>query len=246
MSEISTNSLKIREMFSRTAPRYDLLNRILSLGIDRRWRRHAASRIRCRDKGLVLDIATGTGDMALAVAASIDGSAGIIGVDFCEEMIRLAAVKISVSPFRERIALGIASCESLPFRDDTFDSATIAFGIRNVGDRELGLREILRVLKPGGRLLLLEFSTPRSRLFRALYHFYFIRILPAVGGMISDSGAYRYLPRSVLEFPDRKTFLNMMRLVGFTNIAYTDLTFGIVTEYRGEKPPISSSHTPRP
>lgn len=240
------NSAKICGMFSRIAPRYDLLNRILSMGIDRRWRRHAASLIKYRDNGLIIDIATGTGDMALATAAATGGSIRIVGVDFCEEMVRLAAAKVLPTLFRERISLGIASCEALPFRDETFDAATIAFGIRNVVDRVQGLREILRVLRPGGRLVLLEFSTPRPALFIALYNFYFRRILPAVGGLFSDPGAYRYLPESVSGFPDRETFLEMMANAGFTNIGHTELTFGIVTEYRGDKPTMPFSHTPQP
>lgn len=244
MNSTSKKSTAIREMFGAIAPTYDLLNRLLSLGIDRRWRRTAVSGLRCANGGAILDIATGTGDMVLAAAAVTDRSVRIIGVDFCGEMVELAAAKIAASAHRERIGLGIASCEALPFRDNTFDSATIAFGIRNVVDRELGLREILRVLRPGGRLVVLEFSTPRSRLFNAVYRFYFSRILPAVGGLISNAGAYRYLPESVAGFPDGERFAGMLGDAGFVNTERRELTFGIVTEYRGEKPFTPSARTP--
>lgn len=246
MNTTSKKSVAIREMFGAIAPKYDLLNRMLSLGVDRRWRRSAVSRLRCGSNGLILDIATGTGDMILAAAAVTDCSVRIIGVDFCGEMVEIAANKIAASAHHERIGLGIASCEALPFRDDTFDSATIAFGIRNVVDRDLGLREIQRVLRPGGRVVVLEFSTPRSRLFKVLYRFYFSRILPAIGGLFSDAGAYRYLPDSVSVFPDGERFSRMLAEAGFVNVARRELTMGIVTEYMGEKPFTPSSHTPSP
>ncbi|MRR58445.1 MAG: bifunctional demethylmenaquinone methyltransferase/2-methoxy-6-polyprenyl-1,4-benzoquinol methylase UbiE [Deltaproteobacteria bacterium] len=244
MFRLSKKGKNIREMFSSIAPRYDLLNRLLSLGTDVRWRRAAVSRIRCRNGGQVLDIATGTGDMALAAAAVTDASIRIVGVDFCGAMVEIAAAKIAVSEHRDKIGLGIASCESLPFRDDTFDSATIAFGIRNVVDRDLGLREILRVLKPGGLLVVLEFSTPRSRLFKTVYHGYFRRVLPAIGGLFSDAGAYRYLPDSVSEFPNQETFADMLARAGFGNVGRFDLTLGIVTVFEGMKPVTPASHTP--
>ncbi len=223
-------------MFARIAPQYDFLNKLLSLGIDKRWRQAAAKRIKCRQEGRILDIATGTGDMALEVANATDGSVKIIGVDFCTAMVEIGRNKLKTSTLSSRITLGVASCEALPFHNDTFDSATIAFGIRNVVDRSLGLREILRVLVPGGRIVILEFSNPKSRLFKSVYHFYFRRLLPAIGGMFSDSDAYRYLPDSVLEFPDQGTFKKLMAGAGFQNIEHTDYTFGIVTCYVGEKP----------
>lgn len=231
-------------MFGSIAPRYDMLNRLLSLGIDRRWRRKAVTDLNCGNGGLILDIATGTGDMLLAAASGTDRTVRIVGVDFCGEMVEIAAAKLAASTHRDRVGVSIGSCEAIPFRDDTFDSATIAFGIRNVEDRELGLTEILRVLRPGGRLVILEFSTPRSRLFSAVYRFYFSHVLPTVGGLISDAAAYRYLPDSVAEFPDGERFAAMMYHAGFVNIKRTELTFGIVTEYLGEKPLTLSGHTP--
>jgi demethylmenaquinone methyltransferase/2-methoxy-6-polyprenyl-1,4-benzoquinol methylase len=236
---------QVRQMFGKIAPRYYFLNRLLSLGIDRRWRRSAAGNISSRRGGRVLDIATGTGDMALEAARATEDSVRIIGVDFCAAMVEIGRSKINGSALSNRVALGVASCEALPFRNDTFDSATIAFGIRNVDDRALGLREIARILLPGGRTVILEFSNPKSRLFKFVYHFYFRRLLPAIGGIFSDSGAYRYLPDSVLEFPDRETFKKMMVEAGFENVSHYDYTFGIVTCYVGEKPISPSSHIPQ-
>jgi demethylmenaquinone methyltransferase/2-methoxy-6-polyprenyl-1,4-benzoquinol methylase len=226
-------------MFAAIAPRYDFLNRLLSLGIDNRWRRAAVEKILCPDGGTVLDIATGTGDMVLASAAGTNGSVRLVGTDFCGEMVEIARTKIRASLYRSRISLTIASCEELPFRDASFDGATIAFGIRNVADRERGLREICRVLKPGGRLVVLEFSTPRSACFRPLYGLYLRRLLPAVGGLFSNFNAYSYLPESVRAFPGREAFEKLMTGAGFAHTCHTDLSFGIVTLFQGEKPLIS-------
>jgi len=240
-----TKSDQVRDMFMKIAPRYDFLNKLLSLGIDKRWRKSAAKKIKSRPGGRVLDIATGTGDMALEAARTTDNSVKIIGVDFCSAMVEIGRNKLAASLLSNRVALGVASCEALPFHNDTFDSATIAFGIRNVADRNLGLREIVRTLLPGGRIVILEFSNPKSRLFKSVYHFYFRRLLPAIGGMFSDSHAYRYLPDSVLEFPDQEAFKKMMTEAGFENVGHTDYTFGIVTCYVGEKPINDSSRAPQ-
>lgn len=240
-----SKSDQVRDMFKKIAPRYDFLNKLLSLGIDTRWRKSAAKKIKSRPGGRILDIATGTGDMALEAARTTDNTVKIIGVDFCSAMVEIGRNKLDTSLFRNRVSLGVASCEALPFHNDTFDSATITFGIRNVADRNLGLREILRTLLPGGRIVILEFSNPKSRFFKAVYYFYFKRLLPVIGGMFSDSSAYRYLPDSVLEFPDQETFKKMMTEAGFENVDHTDYTFGIVTCYVGEKPINDSSQIPR-
>jgi demethylmenaquinone methyltransferase/2-methoxy-6-polyprenyl-1,4-benzoquinol methylase len=240
-----SKSDQVREMFMKIAPRYDFLNKLLSLGIDKRWRKSAAKKIKSRPGGRVLDIATGTGDMALEAARTTDNTVKIIGVDFCSAMVEIGRNKLDTSLLSNRVALGVASCEALPFHNDTFDSATIAFGIRNVADRNLGLREIVRTLLPGGRIVILEFSNPKSRLFKSVYHFYFKRLLPAIGGMFSDTRAYRYLPDSVLEFPDQDAFKKMMTEAGFENVDHTDYTFGIVTCYVGEKAINDSSRAPQ-
>jgi len=237
---LSPKGEQIRTMFGSIAPRYDFLNRLLSLGIDRRWRRVAVGMVRCQPGGRVLDVATGTGDVALEIAARTPDDIGITGIDFCAEMVDIGRVKVAGSPYAERITLAVAPCEDIPFPDGTFDSVTIAFGIRNVVDRLRGLSEMRRVVKPGGNAVILEFSTPRSPLFKALYHWYFLKVLPAIGGMFSQKSAYQYLPDSVLEFPSREAFKELMTEAGFRNVAHRDLTFGIATIYTGETPPSSS------
>jgi demethylmenaquinone methyltransferase/2-methoxy-6-polyprenyl-1,4-benzoquinol methylase len=235
MFRLSDKGEKIQQMFGAIAPRYDFLNRLLSFGIDRRWRTKAVRLLKYREGSRILDVATGTGDVALEIALRTPGSVKITGADFCREMIELGVVKVAASPFAGRIDLKVAPCEDLPFANDTFDSITIAFGIRNVVDRKLGLAEMWRVLRPGGRMIILEFSTPRSLLFRQLYYFYFRRLLPVVGGLFSRYNAYKYLPDSVLEFPSQEEFSRMIAEAGFRNIHLHELTFGIATIYVGEK-----------
>lgn len=235
MFRLSDKGEKIQQMFGAIAPRYDFLNRLLSFGIDRRWRTKAVRLLKYREGSRILDVATGTGDVALEIALRTPDSVKITGADFCKEMVDLGVVKVAESPYADRIDLRVAPCEDLPFANDTFDSITIAFGIRNVVDRKLGLAEMWRVLRPGGRMIILEFSTPRSQLFRQLYYFYFRRLLPVVGGLFSRYNAYKYLPDSVLEFPSQEEFSRMMSETGLRNIHLYELTFGIATIYVGEK-----------
>lgn len=233
MTNLTDRGRGIRDMFDRIAPRYDLLNRVLSLGIDRRWRRFAVRQLAVPQGGMVLDIATGTGDVALEIGRQTDASVRIVGSDFTQGMLVLGRDKIEASPYRERIMLVNAPCEALPHPDGIFDGITIAFGIRNVVDRQKGLEEMARVLKPGAKVVILEFATPRNQLFRAIYHFYFLRVLPFLGGLISQRSAYQYLPDSVLEFPDRKTFQGMMERAGFVDVKVFDLTGGIAAVHVG-------------
>jgi len=235
MFRLSEKGEKIQQMFGAIAPRYDFLNRLLSLGIDRRWRTKALRLLRYREGARILDVATGTGDVALEIARRTPPSVRITGADFCREMVELGREKVAVSPYAERIDFLVAPCEALPFEDNTFDSVTIAFGIRNVVDRGLGLMEMRRVLKPGGRLIILEFSTPRSALFRNIYYFYFRRLLPMIGGLFSRYNAYKYLPDSVLEFPSTAEFSRMISDTGFRDVQVHELTFGIASIYCGEK-----------
>jgi demethylmenaquinone methyltransferase/2-methoxy-6-polyprenyl-1,4-benzoquinol methylase len=235
MFRLSDKGEKILQMFGAIAPRYDFLNRLLSFGIDRRWRTKAVRLLKYREGSRILDVATGTGDVALEIARRTPESVRITGADFCREMVDLGAVKVAASPYADRIDLKVAPCEDLPFANDTFDSITIAFGIRNVVDRKLGLAEMWRVLRPGGRMIILEFSTPRSQLFRQLYYFYFRRLLPVVGGLFSRYNAYKYLPDSVLEFPSQEDFSGMIAEAGFCNIHLHELTLGIATIYAAEK-----------
>lgn len=236
MTKLTDKGRGIRDMFQNIAPQYDLLNRILSFGIDRNWRKFAVRQLQVPPQGRVLDIATGTGDVALTIAAKTPDSVMIVGEDFTQGMLLRGREKIAASPYADRIKLVNAPCEAIPHPSDLFDGVTIAFGIRNVVDRNAGLREMCRVLKPAGRAVILEFSTPKSRLFRNLYYFYFRRILPAIGGLFSRRSAYQYLPDSVLEFPPRHEFSQMMADAGFQDVQAHDLTFGIVTVYVGTCP----------
>ncbi len=236
MFKLSDKGRGIRDMFDSIAPRYDLLNRLLSLGIDRRWRTFAVGQLQIPEGGRVLDVATGTGDVALEIAARTPDSVRIVGEDFTQGMLVLGKDKIAHSPFAHRIVLVNAPCESMPHPAGLFDGVTIAFGIRNVVDRLAGLREMVRVLKPGGRAVILEFSNPRSTFFKSLYHFYFRKVLPFIGGLISKRSAYQYLPDSVLEFPDQEAFKALMADAGFTDLRHFDLTFGIATVYVGVRP----------
>lgn len=236
MARLTEKGRGIQRMFSEIAPRYDFLNRLLSLGIDRRWRRFAVRQLQVPENGRVLDVATGTGDVALEIAAQTPASVRIVGEDFTQEMLVLGSRKVDESDARGRIAMVNAPCEVMPHPDAVFDGVTIAFGIRNVVDRPAGLREMCRVLKPGGRAVILEFSNPRSRLFKAVYHFYFRRVLPFVGGLFSRRSAYQYLPDSVLEFPSRQEFGEMMLQAGFADVRHYDLTLGIATVYVGTTP----------
>lgn len=232
------HSERVRAMFASVAGRYDLLNHLLSGNTDRRWRRLVANKlslILSRDGARVLDVACGTGDLALALAGS--SRARVFGTDFCRPMLEIAKRKAtstvsSAIPFVEGDAL------KLPFTDSSFDAVTIAFGLRNLSSVEVGLTELLRVLKPDGRAAILEFSTPVIPGFRTLFQFYFTRVLPRIGGMVSGSrAAYEYLPDSVSRFPDQRRLSAMMREAGFDDVEYKNLTGGIAAIHVGTRPP---------
>ena len=226
----------MRDMFAKISARYDLLNHLLSGNMDKRWRRRVAGELRGdveAGEARVLDVACGTGDLALTLFESTD--ALVVGTDFCRPMLELAAQKAlkleAAIPFVEGDAL------SLPFRDDSFDGVTIAFGLRNLSSTDGGLRELLRVLKPGGKAAVLEFSKPIVPGFRAAFQLYFTTVLPWLGGMLSGSrGAYQYLPDSVSRFPDQKQLAALMRAIGFEKVEYKNLTGGIAALHLGKKP----------
>ena len=222
----------IRDMFSAIAPRYDFLNRLLSLGIDRGWRRTLSRMALNEDTQAILDVACGTGDVSLALREKAP-AARIVGLDFSQAMLDLARVKID--KVKADIELVAASAEELPFPAADFDLVTIAFGIRNVVDKKRALAEFNRVLKTGGRLAVLEFSQPDYAWLRTLYNFYFFKILPFIGGLFARRSAYQYLPDSVAKFPSRDEFVRWLKEAGFERCRYHSLTFGIATLYLAEK-----------
>ena len=225
----------VERMFSAIAPRYDFLNRLLSAGRDRVWRREAIRATRLPTDGRLLDVCTGTADMALETAHQFP-TATIAGVDFSGPMIDRGRQKVARARLTGRVVLSVAPAEALPFPDEIFDAATVAFGLRNVTDRCLVLAEMCRVLKPGGRAVVLEFTTPPGRLFRRLYLWYFHRVLPVIGGLISGHrSAYAYLPASVGEFPPPKELAAWVEQAGFRDVSYRLLTGGIVAIHVGKK-----------
>jgi demethylmenaquinone methyltransferase/2-methoxy-6-polyprenyl-1,4-benzoquinol methylase len=224
----------VKTMFDGVASKYDFLNHLLSLGIDIYWRREA---LRCIDFGLnpkLLDLATGTGDMALMAVKR--GALQVVGVDLSSAMLEFGQKKILRDQRNGTIQMVCGEGENLPLPDASLNAATIAFGIRNVSDIQQTLNEMARVLTQAGVIVVLEFSQPRWPVFKQLYHFYSMRILPAIGSLFSsDKKAYHYLPESVLKFPNRKEFAGMIEKAGFTDIRYFDMTLGVVTVYCGIK-----------
>lgn len=235
MYRLDERNRAIREMFSAIAPRYDFLNRLLSFGVDRRWRRAAVAEGVPVRGGRHLDVATGTADVALEIFRQKGWEAYVAGADISPGMIRIGRAKASREGLSDRMGFVLAPGESLPFRDGAFDSAFVAFGIRNLADRQRGLREMCRVVRPGGKIVVLEFSRPPSSLFGAIYRIYFTKVLPRMGGLFSRRAAYTYLPDSVAAFPEPEPFARMMREAGCTAVAFRPLTFGIVTLYAGTR-----------
>ena len=225
----------VREMFSGIAGRYDLLNHVLSLNIDKRWRRKARAllqHILDNKDAVVLDVACGTGD--LSIELNRGANAKVIGTDFCRPMLTVADGKNSTEHFDIPYVEGDAM--NLSFGDDSFDALTIAFGLRNLAHFAAGLEELHRVLKPGGRIVILEFSSPVLPGFRQLFNFYFAHVLPRIGGAVSGSrGAYEYLPDSVSKFPNQKALVAMMEQTGFSEVKYQNLTGGIAAIHTGIK-----------
>jgi demethylmenaquinone methyltransferase/2-methoxy-6-polyprenyl-1,4-benzoquinol methylase len=228
----------IRGMFGHIAPSYDFLNHLLSLNVDRYWRWRTTRLVPPTGPEPILDLCTGTGDLALAYDRAARGTAPIFGADFCQPMLERAVGKTARARADGRIRFVEADAQQLPFADNLFQIAAVAFGLRNVTDTDRGIAEMVRVTRPGGRVAILEFSQPRGRLFGALYRFYFRRILPVVGQMVSRSkeSAYRYLPASVMEFPDGEALAERLRRHGLIEVRWHPLTFGIATLYVGVKP----------
>jgi len=225
----------VREMFSGIAKRYDFLNHFLSVNTDKRWRRLVSKKLKDvldREEALVLDVACGTGD--LSVELQTKGKAKVIGTDFCRPMLEIAfdknAKNQTAIPYIE------ADGMNLSFADNTFDAVTIAFGLRNFSNWQDGLVELHRILKKGGKLAILEFTTPVVPGFKQIFNLYFTQILPRIGGAVSGSrGAYEYLPDSVQKFPDQKGLVKMMQETGFSDVEYKNLTGGIAALHIGTK-----------
>ena len=222
-------------MFDNIAPAYDRLNHTFSLSVDRIWRRRVVRIVGRLHPRRVLDMATGTGDLAIEMARRIRG-VQVLGVDLSEGMLDVARRKVTARGLDGRVVLDAGDAEHLHVADASVDVATVAFGVRNFGDLDAGLREMARTIKPGGKVVVLEFSRPRNRLFRALYEFYTYKILPRIGGLVSrDKRAYEYLPASVGEFPAPAEFLGMMEKAGFRNCRAKSQSCGIAQIYIGER-----------
>ena len=227
---------QVRTMFDGIARRYDLLNHLLSLGIDRGWRRRVVRRVRQARPAAVLDMATGTGDLAMMLASACP-QATITGVDLSERMLEVGQRKIEAAGLASRIRLSQGDAESDGYGTEAFDAATVAFGVRNFEDIPGGIAGLYRSLKPGGRLYVLEFGMPRNKIFGALYRFYFHRVLPRLGGLVSrDAKAYTYLPQSVDEFPYGSAFAGILSDAGVRRCRIENLSGGIAQLYSAEKP----------
>jgi len=223
-------------MFDRIAHRYDFLNRVLSMGIDVGWRRKMAAFLPGRGKQHVLDLATGTGDQLLALCAATDRVERGVGLDMAEKMLAIGRRKIARAGLDHKLTLAAGDAGDIPFPAESFDAVTITFGIRNLEDVEYALKEMWRVLKKGGRVLILEFSLPENGVMRGVYLLYLRRILPAVGGWVSgDRKAYRYLNRTVEQFPYGEAFCRLLRHAGFVAVRQHPLTWGIASIYTGTK-----------
>ncbi|HET8859434.1 bifunctional demethylmenaquinone methyltransferase/2-methoxy-6-polyprenyl-1,4-benzoquinol methylase UbiE [Marivirga sp.] len=225
---------QVADMFDNISHKYDFLNHFLSLGIDIRWRKTGIKLLKDIQPKQILDIATGTGDFAIeALKLNPDH---VTGVDISEGMLNVGRAKLKKRKLDDRITLISGDSENLPFEDNKFDAIIVAFGVRNFENLEKGLSEMFRVLRPGGKVVVLEFSKPKSFPFKQLYNFYFKNILPTLGKTISkDNAAYTYLPESVKSFPDGKDFTSILDKLGFKNTVCKPLTFGISSIYTGIK-----------
>ena len=225
---------QVEEMFDHISPKYDLLNHLLSVNIDKLWRREAIKMLKPLGPRTILDVATGTADFAIA-AAKLNPQK-ITGIDLSEGMLKVGRQKVQRKGLAHMIELVKADSEALPFDDHSFDASIVGFGVRNFENLKQGLTEIHRVLIPGGEFIVLEFSRPKNIIFSSLYFFYFMKVLPWLGRRISkNSRAYTYLPESVQQFPDGEDFVDILVKTGFKNCTFKSLTGGIATIYKAQK-----------
>ena len=226
----------IRKLFDNIAPDYDRLNHILSLNIDKGWRKKAVRQIADQKRPMkVLDVACGTADFTIEIAQKVAPGSIVTGGDISEGMMAVGKEKIKKAGVSAE--LYIADCEALLYEDDTFDRISVGFGVRNFEHLEIGIKEMFRVLRPDGKLVILELSVPSNPVIRWCYKLYFLKILPAVGGLVSgERGAYEYLPASVLRFPPPEQFVQILKAAGFNSVEHIPLTFGICRMYVCKKP----------
>ena len=227
---------KIQQMFDDIAPSYDRLNHLMSLDVDKIWRKRALKEIVDGTSQQILDVACGTGDSTIAIAQAAGSGSRVTGVDISEGMMALVMRKAAHEGVHDRIRLQVADGENMPFAEGSFHRVFCAFGIRNFEHKELGLKEFYRVLKPGGKAVILELSLPENRHLRQLYNVYFQHVLPWIGGLVSgNKDAYRYLPASVQAFPPPELFCTMMRAAGFSGVRQRSLSMGLCRMFIGEK-----------
>src|SRR5262245_57642851 len=234
---IDKSGARVQRMFGEIAPYYDRMNHLLSLNIDRYWRWWTVKKLEPQPGNPILDVCTGTGDLAIAFQRATAGQSAIVAADFCPEMLELGRRKQARAKIGSELTFVEADAQNLPFEDHRFAIVSVAFGLRNVADTHRGLAEMARVCRPGGKVAILEFSTPRWQPLRGIYLLYFRYILPRVGQFFArnQSDAYEYLPATVAQFPDGEALAERMRGVGLKNIQYWPLTGGIATLYVGRK-----------
>jgi len=234
---VDKSDMRVQRMFGEIAPAYDRLNHLLSFQVDRYWRWRTTRIVRPKGDAPILDVCTGTGDLALAFFRANSGRSPVVGSDFCPEMLDIARDKGRRRAMDDRVSFIQADTQSLPFPDNHFQIVSVAFGLRNVADTDRGLREMARVCQPGGRVAVLEFSMPRWQPFKAIYGWYFRNILPRIGQWLArnSSSAYNYLPESVGEFPAGEQLVERMKSAGLKTVRYYGFTGGVATLYVGEK-----------
>jgi len=234
---VDKSELRVRRMFGEIAGRYDFLNHLLSLGVDHYWRWRTVRRVPPQAQGPILDLCTGTGDLALAYSRAGRGKTQVVGADFCHEMLVIGEAKARRAGADQTVSFLEADAQRLPLPDDYFQIVCVAFGLRNVTDTDRGLSEMARVCRPGGHVAVLEFSQPLWQPFRALYGWYFRHVLPRIGQALARNrlDAYNYLPESVGEFPSGEALAERMRGAGLSDVRHYPLTLGIATLYVGVK-----------
>lgn len=240
---VDKSSERVRGMFAQIAGRYDLMNHLLSMNTDRYWRWRTVRNVPpVAGEGAILDVCSGTGDLAIAYRRASDSKTAVVGADFCRPMLLGGKLKAERRPQDGALSFVEADTQRLPFADDMFQIVSVAFGLRNVQDTLSGLREMTRVCRPGGRVAVLEFSMPTWQPMKAVYGWYFRNVLPRIGQALArnSSGAYDYLPNSVGEFPQGRELTGMMQQAGLSETRYHPLTFGVATLYVGTKPNIST------